>query len=368
MDLSLGASRIRLVRSRVLFAVAFAGAVGVSLSGMGMTSARSQRPVERHHAMPRARPAAPVRPVLDGAIRLRAGVVDVAAANGAVWVLGCRAVTRISAESDRVVATVRVPGDACVCGGEVAAAAGSVWVAAGSVGGVYRINPVSDRVVARVHIPWVARGVGLGGGRVWVTVIPRSGPGELVQIDPRTDQLVGPPVKVGPGPGQVVYWHGGVWVADTSPFSVMHVDPATRRVTTVVGSSPVQPGDFAVGAIGLGDGSLWVASGDSLARIDPKSYEVTASFSVPRADLIGFGAGEVWVMADPKSRSPTLYYPIKGTAALWQIDPRTKKVVGKPLSLDLLQPVAIAAGARKVWVGDYNAKTVTHLRLAAGSP
>jgi hypothetical protein len=45
----------------------------------------------------------------------------------------------------------------------------------------------------------------------------RQGTGRLVAIDRRTDRAAGPPIPVGPGPGQVVYALHAVWVQNTSP-------------------------------------------------------------------------------------------------------------------------------------------------------
>jgi streptogramin lyase len=178
---------------------------------------------------------------------------------------------------------------------------------------------------------------------------------------------MGTPVKVGPGPGQVIYADGALWVADTSPFSVLRVEPSTGRVTTAVGTSPGPAGDFGIGSIGLRFGSLWVASNDSLTRIDPRTLQVMATVPMPRSDLIAFAAGAVWVLADPRSSSPTRYYPIKNTAALWEVDPKSNRVVGTPLHLNAVEPIALVASGRNLWLADYIRGTVTRVRLIPGS-
>ena len=50
----------------------------------------------------------------------------------------------------------------------------------------------------------------------------------------------------------------------------------------------------------------------------------------------------------------TLFYPVKNTAALWQIDPMNNRIVGRPLRLGALQPLALAVGGGAVWVADYD--------------
>jgi hypothetical protein len=61
----------------------------------------------------------------------------------------------------------------------------------------------------------------------------------------------------------------------------------------------------------------------------------------------------VWVLVSPRSSNPTLFEPIKGTAAVKRIDPTTNQAIGKPLPLNDEQPIALAAGDGEAWVGDY---------------
>jgi len=143
----------------------------------------------------------------------------------------------------------------------------------------------------------------------------------------------------------------------------MRVGPTTGHVTTVVAPRPVSDNALVVGAIAVGDGSLWAASGDSLVRLDRTTDRVLASVRIPRAQGIAIGAGEVWVLTAPRSSSPTLFYPIKHTAALWEVDPTSNRIIGKPVSLGALQPIAVAASQENVWVADYSGATVTRLRL-----
>jgi hypothetical protein len=55
--------------------------------------------------------------------------------------------------------------------------------------------------------------------------------------------------------------------------------------------------------------------------------------------------------------------PINGTAALWQIDPRTNRVIGKPIYLRLTQPISIAVSNRQLWIADYQSGKLTHFQL-----
>jgi len=122
-----------------------------------------------------------------------------------------------------------------------------------------------------------------------------------------------------------------------------------------------------LGAIAVGYGSLWAAADDSLTRIDPRTSQVVASTRIPRGAAVAIGAGEVWVLSYPRSSTPTVFDPVKHTAALWEVDPKTNRVVGKPIRLDALQPIAVTTTHSNVWVADYSSATVTRLRLLAGT-
>lgn len=300
------------------------------------------------------RPLPPeVRPVLTAKSHLRSGAEDLATSGGALWVAGFQAVSRLDPVTGRVVARIRIPGVAN--DRSIAVGDGSIWITSGITtvpGGVYRIDPSTDRVVAIIHVGGTVLGIAVGAGRVWVTR-PTQTLGEVIRIDPQTNRVTGPPINVGRGPAQIAYGEGALWVENTSPPSVMRIDPATGNVSAV----PV------VGVTVVGYDSLWAASDDSLTRLQPKPGQVVASVRIPRGVAVAIGAGAVWVLAYPRSGSPTVFDPIKDTAALWEVDPSSNQIVGKPLRLDALQPIAITATDRNVWVADYNSGTVTRLRL-----
>lgn len=71
----------------------------------------------------------------------------------------------------------------------------------------------------------------------------------------------------------------------------------------------------------------------------------------------------MWAISYPKSRSPSTFQPIKGTAALWQIDPRTNRVIGKPIHLPLIQLISIVASHGQLWIADYQSSKVIHFQL-----
>ncbi len=278
------------------------------------------------------------------------GAVDVAEGEDAIWVSGFGVVSRVDPTTDRVVATVETKGVEDFS--RVADGLGAVWVTADG-GVLYRIDPATNQVAATIQIGGVVGGVDTGGGYVWVARSDGS-PGTVVRVDPATDRIAGGPIEVGPGPIEVLYAYGALWVANTSPASVVRVDPVTEQVTTEAWSSDLP------GRLAAGHGSIWEASGgDSVIRADPATGRTLATIPVPRASSVAIGDGRVWVLGSPESSRPNLFYPVKGTAALWQIDPSTNRVVGGSVHLDALGPIALAAGDGSVWVADYEGQAIS---------
>jgi DNA-binding beta-propeller fold protein YncE len=336
-----------------------AGAVAVLLvAGIGVPLGMLSGLLDPSKPSPAGTPPL-VRPVLEARIHIPAGAVDVMVGDGAIWVSGGGKVSRINPLTNEVVATIDTPGTEDYS--RVAVGEGGVWVTADG-GKLYRIDPATNTVVATIQVGGPLMGVvATGEGNVWVTR-PSEGTGELVRIDPATNAVVGEPIEVGPGPVSVVSDLGALWVTNTSPPSVVRVDPVSGEVGEVRRVMGSVPGDLAVAY-----GSLWAASGDQVVRADPETGQWIETFRIPRAAAVATSEGQVWVLAMPESSSPTLFYPIKGTAALWQIDPADNRIVGEPVRIADLQPIALAAGEGAVWVADYDNGTVTRFDLVQSS-
>lgn len=344
IDQVLRRARVRRLRRLVgagAVAVILVAGVGVPL-GVLLGLGGSSRP------SPAGGPSL-IRPVLEVRIHVPSGAVDIAVGDGAVWVSGFGTVSRLDPRTDEVVATIETPGTEDFS--RVAVGEGAVWVTADG-GKVYRIDPATNTVVATIPVGGPIMGVWAGDGSVWVTR-PADGVGELVRIDPATNAVVGEPIEVGPGPVSVVSAFGALWVTNTSPPSVVRVDPESGEVRTV---------GF-TGQVAVGDGSLWAASEDQVVRADPETGQPTETFHISRAAAVEVAEDLVWVLTYPESSSPDLFYPIKGTAALREIDPTDNRIVGQPVRIDDLQPMALAAGEGAVWVADYDSATVTRVAL-----
>ncbi len=306
-----------------------------------------------------------VRSVADRRTYAASGPAALATGYGSLWVSGFDQVSRLNPASSRVLARIRTPRTADYS--HLAVGDRSVWVTSTARGVVYRINPSTNRVIATVHVGGPVLGVAVGAGRVWVTR-PRAGQGQLIAIDPRDDRVTGQPIDVGSGPGQVVYGLHAVWVQNTSPASVVRVNPSSGKVTTIIATTPVAAGSPGPGTIAVGYGSLWSAANGSLTQVDPVSRRVRSRVPIPRGVAVALGDGRVWVLAFLRSSSPTVFDPIKATAALWQVDPGSGRVTGRPIRLGAKLTIAIAAGRRVLWIANYDSSTVTRIRLLVRGP
>jgi hypothetical protein len=86
---------------------------------------------------------------------------------------------------------------------------------------------------------------------------------------------------------------------------------ATDRLRVPRGKAPV-----------LGFGAVWLVGGNHLLRVDPERLRVVASIRV-RGTAAAAGAGAIWVLS--------LGDGIRGS--LTKVDPRTNRVVGRPVPL-----------------------------------
>jgi hypothetical protein len=194
---------------------------------------------------------------------------------------------------------------------DVAAGGGSVWVVSDNQrdGVIKRIDPTSDRVVATIPVGRWPSNIEFGLDAVWVTLnLPRAQPtGEVIRIDPATNQVVARIRVDGGWPRDIAIGAGAVWVYGHSRYdaaggwsasSLWEIDPRTDQLvgTVLDGKGYLSDGVNFPDGVSVGDGYIWVAnaSGDGL-RIDPvthskKRFSVKGGFVAPFAVY----AGGVW--------------------------------------------------------------------------
>jgi len=143
------------------------------------------------------------------------------------------------------------------------------------------------------------------------------------------DQIV---AKIPAGPGQLALGEGALWLL--SGNSVSRIDLDTNQV---VASIPV--GEFRID-LTTGYGAVWAAASGIVLRIDPQTNQVSASIQ-PAASLnlngIAAGAGSVWVSSADEE-------------TIFRIDPGTNQVIAA-IHIGLSsQQIAVTEDA--VWVAN----------------
>jgi serine/threonine protein kinase len=163
--------------------------------------------------------------------------------------------------------------------GWLAAGPDAVWAA--SLRTISRIDPATSRIDRRRSVVWGPMAYGFGS--LWVL-----GP-ELVRLQPATMRRVAT-VDLPGSYSDIATGLGGVWVTGDGADAVLRVDPREEGLSRTydVGSGPF--------GVAVGANAVWAPSeGGTVARIDPRTDEVTSIpvGGTPRA--LDVGAGGVWV-------------------------------------------------------------------------
>lgn len=203
---------------------------------------------------------------------------------------------------------------------------GSLWVLAvdgplrndGTVPAVHRIDPATNKVVASVELPGrLCQGIGASPDAIWA-----CGPDGLVRIDPHENAIVAtvelPAALV---VSRIAYGAGSVWAFATSgvaPDRVVRIDPATNAVTTTIDLG------HAAGTMAFGFDALWVTSptDDQLLRIDAATNGVEEWATIESAGLVAVGESALWVslFGEEGLRAE------EGEPTIVRIDPQTGSV------------------------------------------
>jgi YVTN family beta-propeller protein len=141
------------------------------------------------------------------------GPEDAALGPGALWVSELDTVSRLDATTNVITGSADVGAliqdDFTI----VAVGQGSVWVAKGLTGHVWRVDPATTTAVGSTAVgPHVSQ-IAAGEGGVWVT---RPNAGSVVRLDPHGGQVV-KSIAVGRGVTGVTTGSGLVWVTTVQP-------------------------------------------------------------------------------------------------------------------------------------------------------
>src|SRR4029453_17565472 len=122
----------------------------------------------------------------------------------------------------------------------------------------------TGRTVATITVPRAPLDLAATPRAVWVTNAGAGGD-NVARIDPRTNRLVGRPVRTGASPQSLAVGGGSLWVANNDERTVARIDQASGKVVADI-PVPSEPHRVAYGA-----GTVWVSNwhDDSVSRIDP---------------------------------------------------------------------------------------------------
>jgi hypothetical protein len=192
---------------------------------------------------------------------------------------------------------------------------GSVWaigVASGAepekgpAAFLHEIDPTTSTVVQRLRVPLpgdsfdvLPGGIAAGGGSIWIPVSPVGGPGDsiLLRVDPETGAAADP-IDLGPTPVFECTYAGDIVWLETSDNRLLRVDPSLGQVvgTPMTYGSGELLGFAATDAEGAwalesrdGQGYLWqldLTSGEPAGEALPVGVAPGA---------LGVGEGAVWV-------------------------------------------------------------------------
>lgn len=203
-------------------------------------------------------------------------------AHGALWVADCQEKTlnRIDVKAGKL--ALAIPTGIGSADGEmnVAAGAGSIWVASDAKGVIARVDPKTNRVIATVATKPGAVYLTFGFGALWAV---SAGEQTLQRIDPKTNTVVAT-IAVGKQPGFLTAGEDSVWVQEQGDGTVAAIDPATNAIRgrIKVGAN------LKYGDIDTGGGKVWLRTTDdqTFAVIDPKTLQVVAR----KGKAVGSGA------------------------------------------------------------------------------
>jgi DNA-binding beta-propeller fold protein YncE len=216
-------------------------------------------------------------------------------AERSLWVIDCAGGTlnRIDLRTASLVATIPtgIP-KLAKFELQLAAGAGSIWIASHEKGVVSRVDPVTNKVAATVAVDPDTSYLTYGFGAVWAISLPGA---TIQRIDPATNTVT-KRTALGKAPGFLAAGEGGVWVQEQGDGTLARVDPRSGEVTgrVTVGAN------LKYGDIDAGGGAVWLRTTDdqTFAVIDPKTMTVRARLGKAEGSgALRYTRGGVWTSA-----------------------------------------------------------------------
>lgn len=208
---------------------------------------------------------------------------------GSLWIPLCgrtKRLAKVNLESNRLVSVYKV-GPAAAEGG-VAASPDSVWLVVDKHGSLARIDPATGAVRQTIRVPPGSYNPFYSDGQVWVT---RADGSQITAVDAVTG-VVSATTQTGPGPRFLTAGAGAVWTLNQGDGSLTRVDLRTKSTTkTIALGTPGRGGD-----INFGGGMVWTTVWKiPLSVIDGDSATLLCQWKGPGGDSLGIGGGAIWL-------------------------------------------------------------------------
>ena len=252
----------------------------------------------------------------------------VAISSDAVWVgsTGPNAVHRIDPATNRLVATVLLPGEPCaglalgfgalwvpLCGvqpalarvdvhsndlrtlaldgvvaeGGIAASDDSLWLVLDKQGTLARIDPASGKMRQKVALPPGSHNPLFTHAQIWVTHVEGA---DLTVVDATTGSTSAS-VVTGPAPRFLAAGDGAVWTLNQGDGTLSRIDQQTlARTADVALHTPGHGGDIA-----YHQGVVWTTMAKMPLSATSASGKVLCQWAGAGGDSLGIGHGSIWL-------------------------------------------------------------------------
>jgi streptogramin lyase len=208
--------------------------------------------------------------------------------SGSLWVPMCTtppSLGKVNLKTGRLVSSYTV-GPAAAEGG-VAYGAESVWLIVNKSGDMARIEPDSGRVVSIYRTPAGSYNPTFSDGIIWVSHAEGA---EVTGIDAATGKMTAT-VATGPNPRFLTSGAGAIWTLNQGDGSVSRVDVRSKHASTIALGTPGHGGDITFGA-----GLIWTTMPKMpLSVIDVAAGKLMCQWAGPGGDSLGVGHGAIWL-------------------------------------------------------------------------
>lgn len=208
---------------------------------------------------------------------------------GSVWVPVCGkkpALVRVDAQQGKVIATLPIPpaGEE----GGIATSTDSVWMVTDKAGTLNRIDPPTNSVRQKIPLPPGSYNPLFSDGIVWITGVES---GVVTAVDADTGKVL-ESIRVGAKPRFLTAGGGSIWTLNQGDGSVTRVDEKSRKVlASIQAGIPGTGGDIDYGA-----GSIWLSVFDvPLTRVEATTNRVLKQWIGKGGDSLRFGFSSVWI-------------------------------------------------------------------------